>query len=163
NARERVAAVWNDDRRAGVREAFARVEQPWAIGLAGEVEGGLDRWAESWAAMHRQTCEASALGEQSDTMLDRRMLCLDRRLAEFAELVEVVTGAEVQSYERVGEAVSKLPELGTCEAAAIEAGLDFFMSGGEAGDHGELHRLAIAEHERELFRANSLEMTGAFA
>jgi len=160
NARERVAAVWNDDRRAGVREAFARVEEPWAVGLAGEVELGLDRWAESWAAMHRQTCEASALGEQSDTMLDRRMLCLDRRLTEFAELVEVVTGAEVPSYERVGEAVSKLPELGTCEPAAIEAGLD---SGGEPGDHGELHRLAVAERERELFRANHLEMTGAFA
>ncbi|MFO7566044.1 MAG: serine/threonine-protein kinase [Enhygromyxa sp.] len=158
HAAERVASVWNDDRRASVREAFARIDEPWALTEAGEVEAGLDRWAASWAAMHRQSCEASALGEQSDTMLDRRMLCLGRRLTEFDELVEVMTGPAVQSHARAREAVDKLPDLRACEAAAIEAGLD---SGGELED--EEQRVALTELERDLFRANSLEMTGSFA
>jgi tetratricopeptide (TPR) repeat protein len=168
NAPDRVEEVWNDDRRASVHEAFAKLDEPWALKLAGEVTVGLDSWAYDWTHMHRETCEASVRGEQSDTMLDRRMLCLERRLAEFDELVEVMTGTEVQSFVRAGEAVEKLPELGVCEAAAIEAGRDSgdFLDHG-ASDHtterNDLERIAVEALDRDLFRANSLEMTGAFA
>ena len=36
----------------------------------------------SWLAMYRDACLASARGEQSPDLLDRRMACLDRRLAQ---------------------------------------------------------------------------------
>jgi tetratricopeptide (TPR) repeat protein/predicted Ser/Thr protein kinase len=160
NAGDRVEEVWNDDRRASMHEAFAKLAEPWALELAGEVAVGLDSWAYNWAHMHEETCKASATGEQSDTMLDRRMLCLDRRLAEFDEFVEVMTGPDVQSFVRAGEAVRKLPDLGICEAAAIEAGRD---SGDDSVEFNELQRLAVKALERDLFRANSLEMTGTFA
>ena len=100
---QRVAEVWNPDRRASVRETFVQIDEPWALTLAGELEGELDRWTQSWAPMHLETCEATARGEQSDTMLDRRMMCLDRRLAELDELVEGFRyreGRDLSGYSR---------------------------------------------------------------
>ncbi|HVH98558.1 MAG TPA: serine/threonine-protein kinase [Enhygromyxa sp.] len=160
NAEQRVGEVWNNERRASVRETFARLDEPLAPELAGELERGIDRWSGDWANMHRETCEASVLGEQSDTMLDRRMMCLDRRLAELDELIEVVSDNEAQSFVRAGEVLRKLPELGTCEAAAIEAGRD---SGESVSDDGELQALVVETIDRDLFRAAGLEMTGSFA
>ena len=39
----------------------------------------LDRWHDEWLRMHRDSCEATARGEQSPERLDLRMQCLDRR------------------------------------------------------------------------------------
>ena len=156
SSNERVAEVWDDRRREQVRAAFAKLDEPWAAEDASEVEAGLARWAASWATMHRETCESSAAGEQSGLMLDRRMLCLDRYLAEFDALVEVVTGAEAESYARAREAVRKLPDLSACEAAAID------RAGDSSAAERELSEGVMAL-ERDLSRTISLEMIGAFA
>ena len=48
----------------------------------------LDRYAQRWAQARGESCEATFVrGEQSGAMLDRRMACLDRRLAEFQGLL----------------------------------------------------------------------------
>jgi eukaryotic-like serine/threonine-protein kinase len=155
SADERVAAVWNQDRAASVRRAIAEVDDPRAAELVDQIEAGLAGWAAGWAEMHRDTCEASRAGAQSDTMLDRRMLCLDRRLAEFDELVAVVTGAE--ALARAREVLRVLPALSSCEAAVIEAGGDL---GAELDEH---ERAVVVALQHDLFRASTGVMTGAFA
>jgi tetratricopeptide (TPR) repeat protein len=162
-ANDRVAEVWNPHRREALRETFAGTHEAWAATLAAEVEAGLTRWATTWTAMHRSTCEASARGEQSDSMLDRRMLCLDRRLAQFDALVEVVGGSQAQTLARAGEAVRKLPDLSACEAEAIEPAGTPGREDQPDAPVNELERLILDDLERDLFRANTLEMTGAFA
>jgi tetratricopeptide (TPR) repeat protein len=110
-------------------------------------------------------------------MLDRRMLCLDRQLAEFDELVEVITGTKAESLARTSEAVLALPSLSKCEAAALEleGGLDAGASGdGNDGINGingingisaigDAEVQLVRQLDRDLYRARSLEMTGAFA
>jgi tetratricopeptide (TPR) repeat protein/predicted Ser/Thr protein kinase len=155
SAAEEIAEVWDAERLEAVRGAFAKVDEPWAEELASEVETGLDAWADEWETMHRDTCEATARGTQSDTMLDRRMQCLARHRAEFGEFVEVITGAKPETLARVGEAVRELPPLSACEPEAIERG-----EGGP--QRTEAEQLAVTQLERDLFRAHSLELTGAF-
>ncbi|PRQ02906.1 Serine/threonine-protein kinase PK-1 [Enhygromyxa salina] len=155
SASAEIAEVWDDERVAAVRATFAKLDAPWAAQLSSEVETGLDAWARRWEAMHRETCEATAKGTQSDTMLDRRMLCLAKRRAEFGEFVTVLTGAKAETLARAEEAVRKLPSLDSCRAEAIE--LDEHEP-----ERSEAEKLLLERLERNLYRAHSLEMTGAF-
>jgi tetratricopeptide (TPR) repeat protein len=155
SAADEIAAVWNPEQVAAVRQAFAKVDGAWAATLGPEVEAKLDAWARGWEAMHVETCEATAEGRQSPELLDHRMLCLARIRTEFGGLVEVMTGAEAESLAQMGEAVTELPALSECDAAAVERGSH---SQREAAD-----QLVAEQIERDLARARSLELTGAFA
>jgi tetratricopeptide (TPR) repeat protein/predicted Ser/Thr protein kinase len=154
-AADEIATVWNPEQGTAVREAFAKVEEPWAAPLAREVETKLDTWAREWEAMHTATCEATAEGRQSFELLDRRMLCLARIRAEFGGLVDVMTGAEAESLAQMGEAVSELPPLSECDAETVE------RSGSHTRHEGD-NQLVAKQIERDLARARSLELTGAF-
>jgi serine/threonine protein kinase/tetratricopeptide (TPR) repeat protein len=155
SAADELAEVWNPEQVAAVRKAFAKVDEPWAVTLGPEVETKLDTWARGWEAMHVATCEATAEGRQSPELLDHRMLCLERIRAEFGGLVEVMTGAEATSLAQIGEAVSELPPLSECDAATVERGSHTQREAAE--------QLVAEQIERDLVRARSLELTGAFA
>jgi serine/threonine protein kinase/tetratricopeptide (TPR) repeat protein len=155
SASDEIAAVWNPEQVAAVRQAFAKVDEPWAAKLGPEVETKLDTWARGWEAMHVATCEATAEGRQSPELLDRRMLCLERIRTEFGGLVEVMTGAEAESLAQMGEAVSELPPLSECDAATVERG--------SHTQREDVDQLVADQIDRDLARARSLELSGAFA
>ncbi|HMB52085.1 MAG TPA: serine/threonine-protein kinase, partial [Thermoanaerobaculia bacterium] len=130
---ERVGAVWNDGRRAEVLRAFRATGLPVADAAAALVGDRIDRFLASWQGSYAEACRAThVLGEQSDQLLDRRMLCLDARLAEVDALAgifaaanpEIVLGA-AESTHRLGdlercadsEGLSRLPELPADPAA----------------------------------------------
>jgi hypothetical protein len=146
--------VWNPEQISAVRTAFAKIDEPWAATLGPEVEAKLDAWAHGWEAMHVATCEATAEGRQSAELLDRRMLCLERIRAEFGGLVEVMTGAEAESLAQMGEAVSELPPWSECDAATVERG--------SHSQRDATEQIVAEQIERDLARARSLELTGAF-
>ncbi|PRQ05552.1 serine/threonine-protein kinase [Enhygromyxa salina] len=160
---DEIAKVWNDERVDAVRAAFAKVDAPWARELGPEVEAKLGAWAHDWAAMHRESCEATDNGSQSAWMLDRRVLCLNRKRAEFDELVEVIS-TKAETLARAREAVIELPPLSSCEAAAIEldgAGLEAGLEGAAPSANVE-QQVVLQLLDRDLYRAHSLEMTGGF-
>jgi tetratricopeptide (TPR) repeat protein len=156
SASDEIAEVWNPEQVAAVRQAFAKVDEPWATKLAPDVEAKLDAWARGWEAMHVATCEATAEGRQSPELLDRRMLCLERIRAEFGGLVEVMTGAEAESLAQMGEAVAELPLLSECDAATVERS-------SSNTQREDVDQLVADQIERDLARARSLELSGAFA
>jgi tetratricopeptide (TPR) repeat protein len=155
SAADEIALVWNAERIAAVRGAFAKVDEPWAGPLAREVETKLDAWARGWEAMHVETCEATAAGRQSFDLLDRRILCLERLRGDFDGLVEVMTSAEAESLAQMGEAVSELPLLSECEGEAVK------RSGSDMRYEGP-NQEKIEKIEHYLSRARSLELTGTF-
>jgi tetratricopeptide (TPR) repeat protein len=112
----RVAAVWNESRKARLRAGFAASKRPYAGRLADHVIDELDRHARSWAGMHRDACLATRVtGEQSAQLLELRQGCLDRRLTELASLVDVfidAPGGEV--VDGALEAATHLPALASC-------------------------------------------------
>ena len=118
-AREQVTGIWNLAVAAGVRTAFATTARPHAGMTADRVAERLDGYTSQWAAMHRAACVANARGEQSPDLLDRRMACLGRRLAQVGTLLDqFVHRADGDLVDRAVDAVAHLEPLASCADAA---------------------------------------------
>ncbi|HTE50212.1 MAG TPA: serine/threonine-protein kinase [Kofleriaceae bacterium] len=87
----RLAGSWDAAHRAALERGFAGSGRPHAAVSARHASEALDRYAAAWLAMHREACLASARGEQSVDLLDRRMACLDRRLAQLRGRTDLLT------------------------------------------------------------------------
>ena len=73
---------------------------------------------EQWNVAYRETCEATQRGEQSEQLLDVRMLCLRHRLDEAAALADLVAGSMTrQAMERAQDAASALSRIEDCADA----------------------------------------------
>ncbi|HXU31554.1 MAG TPA: serine/threonine-protein kinase, partial [Thermoanaerobaculia bacterium] len=119
----KVAELWNPERKAAVHAAFRATGLPFAEGTWAGVERVLDRYMESWAGMHREACEATRVrGEQSETLLDRRMFCLDQRLRDAGALIDLFRHADGAVVEKSVAASADLPALASCaDLAALNA------------------------------------------
>ena len=119
-AEEKLAGVWDAPRKQAVRAAFQATGAPFAGDVWKTVETAFDRYALGWTGMRRQACEATRLrGEQSEDLLDRRMLCLDQHLQEAAAMVRLFGQADLQVVTKAADSVNKLPPVTAC--ADLEA------------------------------------------
>jgi tetratricopeptide (TPR) repeat protein/predicted Ser/Thr protein kinase len=116
---ERLAGVWDLDRRGAVHEALAATGVPYAAATWTNIEARLDAYTSAWVDEHRATCEVSARREQSSNMLDRRMACLDRRLDEVRALTSVLIQADAESIPKAVTAASELTPVERCADAAV--------------------------------------------
>jgi tetratricopeptide (TPR) repeat protein len=117
------AEAWNPGRARAVERAFAATGKPYAPAAAAEVSRALAAFGRAWTAMHREACEATRRrGEQSEDLLERRMLCLDARLRDVRALGDRFAAADPEVVERAPRAVHQLGDLATCaDAAALSS------------------------------------------
>ncbi len=115
-AEQRVAQVWHDGVRSQVRQSFQDSGRHYAMDTFGRLEKLFDRYAEQWAGMWTQACEATHVsGVQSERMLDLRMRCLRQRLDEAQALVHLFRDeVDGEVVDRAVEAASGLFELESC-------------------------------------------------
>jgi tetratricopeptide (TPR) repeat protein/predicted Ser/Thr protein kinase len=108
-----LAATWNPVAR---QVTLARVAGLSAYGgeLAGNLGGELADHARRWVAGHRAACLAYRRGEQSATLLDRRMACLDRGRAALRAVAALVTAADAPALPGVARAARALPDPDSC-------------------------------------------------
>ncbi|HKV08322.1 MAG TPA: serine/threonine-protein kinase [Thermoanaerobaculia bacterium] len=119
---EKLARVWNEESQEAVRAAFLETGLPVAGEAWSATERTLDRYARSWAEMHREACEATRLrGEQSEELLDRRMVCLDQKLEELGSLVHLFTQADAQILRNAPKAAGSLGGIADCAPKALAA------------------------------------------
>jgi len=78
--------VWDDDVSARVDTALRATGVSYAADVSERTRTALDGYALAWTKAHTSACEATAQGEQSDQMLDRRMQCLDDRRRSLSAL-----------------------------------------------------------------------------
>lgn len=149
-----LAAVWNRSWSSRVRGAFAATGQAHAASSAARVAERLDAYTGGWTAMHRAACRATARGEQSPDLLDRRMACLDRRLGQVQALVELlVHRADRAVVDKAIDMVAKLEPLSVCaDAAAL---LDLM-----APPADPVQRARVAELQRQVDRADAERQVG---
>ena len=115
---DRLAAVWGPGDRIAVGATLATAAPGYIDELAAQVLGGLDGYGQRWLGAYRQTCEATHLrGEQSEALLDVRMACLDRRLRDLGELVDLL-GSDPALVDRAAQAVARLPAVERCRAGS---------------------------------------------
>lgn len=150
-----LAGVWDAAARASVAARAREIAPAIAEEALARTLPALDGWGSSWRAMRISTCEATRIrGEQSETMLDLRMACLDRRKAELAALVELLRRGDVQTIALAPRAALALPPLSTCADAAALAG--------PVAPAASV-REAVTSVRLEIARAEALWLAGRFA
>jgi tRNA A-37 threonylcarbamoyl transferase component Bud32/tetratricopeptide (TPR) repeat protein len=106
-----LADTWSDSRKATIGSALG----PTGATTWRSVRAGFDRYAHDWVAAHHAACVATRVdGAQSDALLERRMLCLDRARAQFADVLARLADGGRTAIEHAPLALTLLPDLGVC-------------------------------------------------
>jgi tetratricopeptide (TPR) repeat protein len=116
----RIASVWSRARGDALRAHLEDLDPQRGEARAAYASEVFGRDADSWAAMHVESCRATRAGRQSDTLLDLRTTCLDHRLAELAGTIErleqTASGAELDAAMPAVEELSPLSACADTEA-----------------------------------------------
>jgi tetratricopeptide (TPR) repeat protein/predicted Ser/Thr protein kinase len=111
-----IAKSWGPAQEEGVRAAFLATKAPTASDVFQRTKAALDDYTERWVSMYADACRATRVeGRQSDSMMDLRMECLDRRRAVLESLIAVwKSGVDADTLEHAQDAVSNLQSLAEC-------------------------------------------------
>jgi tetratricopeptide (TPR) repeat protein len=152
----RLASVWDDAQRRAIRSSFESTKIPYAPEAATAAVKALDTYAETWRKAYTDACEATHVrGDQSASLLDKRMLCLDERLAELGALVQTLQHPDAKLVEKAPTAARSVRSLAACEdRKALLAHIAPPPAGSEE---------VVAEARRLLARARALEQAGRYA
>ncbi|HET6581840.1 MAG TPA: serine/threonine-protein kinase, partial [Nannocystaceae bacterium] len=122
-AQDEIEGVWNPERKDEIHAKFVATGLPYAEEQWPTVRAELDGYAKAWSVAYVDACEDTHVrGEQSEALLDTRMLCLGRRLADFDAVVDLFANADASVVGGALAAVQGLPHLRSCEQ--VEALLD---------------------------------------
>lgn len=117
-ASKHLSGIWDEPKRIEVHQRMVATDLPFAADAARRTISGLDAYSDSWVAQHTNVCEATRIhGEQSESMLDVRMNCLERRRSELAALVKALTTPREQTVARSVAAVAGLRPAKPCALA----------------------------------------------
>jgi serine/threonine protein kinase/tetratricopeptide (TPR) repeat protein len=114
-AEAKLVGVWDPARREQVRTAFLATKRSYAQPAFDAVAKRFDERARAWIAMRTETCEATQRRkEQPESVMVVRMACLDQRLRETGQLVDVFAQGDGTVVERAVGATSALSSLDDC-------------------------------------------------
>ncbi len=146
-ASERLAGIWDAERQEAIRRAFVGTETAFAEQAVENVAQVLNRYTQDWVEMYGDACEATHVrGEQSERMLDLRMMCLDGRLEEVRALTTVLRDVDARAMAKSVEAARQLGSLAACSDRVELMGWRLPPVETEARQEMEEVRAAIEEH-----------------
>ena len=103
-----------------IKNAFLQTGKSYAADVHATVSRVLTGYAQCWANMHEEACEATQIhGEQSAEVLDLRMACLHERLGGLRALTDVFSEANGDVVENAVSAANALPALDSCADVAL--------------------------------------------
>jgi tetratricopeptide (TPR) repeat protein len=139
---DRIARVWSPGRRGAVEKAIVAADPALGAVRFATAAGVVDKGVGEWRTAHVATCRATRVeGRQSDALLDARMRCLDRWLADADRSIgELAAGTARDTVDTAVAGLTRLTRPGACgtaegfptpvapearaEALAIRAALD---------------------------------------
>jgi serine/threonine protein kinase/tetratricopeptide (TPR) repeat protein len=102
-------------RHAQIRKAFLATGKSYAPDVFATVSRALTTYAQNWANMYKENCEATDLRhEQSAEVMDLRMSCLQERLGGIRALTNVFSEATGEVVEKAVTAANSLETLDRC-------------------------------------------------
>ncbi|PTL79045.1 tetratricopeptide repeat protein [Vitiosangium sp. GDMCC 1.1324] len=114
-ARELMAEVWGPAARGKLEAAFLATKKPFAQETASRVTQVLEDYAAGWTRQRTEACEATRVqGVQTDELLSRRVVCLERRRKDLAAAVELMAEANGTVVEKALDTALALPSLQDC-------------------------------------------------
>ncbi|HVE85220.1 MAG TPA: serine/threonine-protein kinase [Myxococcales bacterium] len=150
-----IGAVWNPAVAGMVQAALTAVSPERGPELSRPLVAALDGYSSRWAQAHRDACEATRVrGEQTETILSLRMVCLERRRKELAALVRLLEHPDAALVDRAVEAAQGLSAVGQC------GDVDALAQVGRPEDPAR--RASLEKLEEQLARVNALRMAGRY-
>jgi tetratricopeptide (TPR) repeat protein len=155
-ASDRLAGVWNPDVRAKLANAFDASHRPDARAVLDRIAPAFDRWGDSWEQGYVGACEDTRVRQiQSEHMLDLRMECLTRRLAETRATLDSLATGGGDAVDHALDAVNALPAVDGCaDTTALLAGI--------APPETEAARVAIAALRGSIAQARAQSRLGRY-
>lgn len=152
-----LAGVWDEPARQRIQQRFEALGESAATIAYHRVRVGLDEYAGAWAEQRTAACMATYVHRtQSSTLLDRRMGCLERRLARMDELIAVLdTSLGADNLADMVDATYQLPGL---EACGDEDSLLRAYPAPESAERAD----AVAAQSRRIDRAVALKQAGKY-
>lgn len=153
----KLAGVWDADERQRLVSSFL-VADPARAGFAARaVSAAFDRYRGQWLDLYTSACEAThRLGEQSEDLLDRRMLCLDKRRRQLGALSDLLIRSPGTDLLRAVEASASLAPLDDCSDVAA-------LMAPEAAPPDPERRQRLEAVQERLASAQALLAAGRFA
>ncbi|MBV8760368.1 MAG: serine/threonine protein kinase, partial [Deltaproteobacteria bacterium] len=112
---QHVRAVWNPSKKAQLQQAFAKSQRVIAGPVFERSAQLIDGWTKQWEDGYVGACEATRVhGEQSEHLLDLRMLCLDQRLEAARATIDAAMTADSDTIDHAVGAFASLPPVAPC-------------------------------------------------
>ncbi len=148
-----IEALWNDEVRADVRQAFAATGLDHAATTADKLMPWLDRQAEAWAEARSGLCMDSEREHADAQLQDRALWCLDERRMALESLVAELSHPDAATVQRAVLAAATLEPVAQCRDAFLLAQLPTPATEG---------RPAVQAVQAELLRAGHMQSAGRF-
>ncbi len=160
-AHEHLAGVWDDARRAEVQAALLGIGVDYAEAVWDRTRGRLDEYADAWARMHTDACEATTVrGEQSAEVMDLRIACLHRRRLGLEAVTQVLASADAEVTRKADDVVGSLDALERCaDVEALRAEVEPPLPEEAAAVEGIREKVAQAAAEVEAGRYDRAAQT----
>jgi tetratricopeptide (TPR) repeat protein len=114
-ADRKLEGVWDEPTKVEVMGRIRSLNKSWAAETASAVDHRLGKYAGDWASMFQEACEATRVrGEQSESVMSLRMICLDKRLREMGALTRLLKQGDDQVLAKSVDAVHALSSLNGC-------------------------------------------------
>src|SRR4029079_1940591 len=112
---DRFAGVWDANVRARLERSVDALGKPFAHRAFTVIADRLDQTHVAWEAMRRDSCEATRVRkEQSDTALDLRTACLDRKFEELKSFVAILATPDGALLDKASDNVTAVSDLSLC-------------------------------------------------
>ena len=120
---DRLASLWDGGKQARVRTAFLASGRTYAAETFDRVAAAVTERTAALSAAWMTACEDTHVRhQQSATLLDLRVQCLEHRARELDALTEVFAGADVAVLDKAVRAVAALPDVAECANTEALAG-----------------------------------------
>jgi tetratricopeptide (TPR) repeat protein/tRNA A-37 threonylcarbamoyl transferase component Bud32 len=151
---DRADPLWSAARRDKIKAAFDASGRPHAPASFERLAATLATWDRSWKAGYVDACEDTHARErQSAAVLDKRLLCLDRRLADARATVDLIATGGGEAVDRAVKVAAELPGTEACaDIAALTAAVP--------PPEDPATRAAVATVREQLDEARGLERLG---
>lgn len=114
-AGSKLTGIWDAGRKREIQTALAAAGAAPRDSLWRRVEPLLDLYSRDWVAQHTEACEATRRrGEQSESLLDLRMACLEARRQELRAATDLLARPDPQVARRALSIARGLSSLGGC-------------------------------------------------
>ncbi len=106
--------AWSDERRAELAAEFAGSGAGTGVQTWERLDALFDDYATRWRSGRQDACRAHRGGDQSATLLDRRMACLDEALRNLEGTLQTLADVDAEVVMRADKAARELPPLSRC-------------------------------------------------